>query len=123
MTFQDQAVLTQLLFFVFCAGIFTGAICTGLLNTLKKIFFNEVHRPNRIKTLFGYLYRLDDHYVDIEYRNEICATRREKMLSDLKKNPSRQSMKNHFLFWSIACIILMAYLFIYLDPFTPLHLK
>lgn len=123
MNIQDTAALETLLFFVFAVGVFTGAICTGLLNTLKKLFFNEVQRPNRIKTLFGYLYRLGDHYVDIEYRNEIRAIRREKMLNELSKNPIVRRHKIHMLFWLAVLFISMIFLFIYVDPFTSLHLK
>jgi hypothetical protein len=75
---QDTAALQQMIFIVFAVGVFTGAICTGILNTVKTTFFNWVERPKRINTLDGFLYRYQNLYVPKEYREKLISDRLKK---------------------------------------------
>lgn len=117
MTFQDQAVLTQLLFFVFCAGIFTGAICTGFLNSLKSIFFNWVERPKRIRTHDGYLYRYQQQYVSKEFYNDRILERQEKMKKQLEQDPLMPKRSMRMFIFGFAMLVISFAVFIFSRPF------
>lgn len=123
LTLQDTAALESLLFTVFAVGVFTGAICTGLLRRLSSIFFNEVERPKRIKTQQGFLYRYQGIYITKESRDTQVLAAREKLMNEYRMNPIKRRQAIHMLFWFLVLFAFMLFLIIYVDPFTPLHLK
>lgn len=71
LTLLEIASLEQLTFVVFAAGVFTGAICTGFLTTLKNLVFYHFHMPSRIRTNNGYLYRFRNKYVPLDERQNL----------------------------------------------------
>ena len=71
LTLVEIAQLNQLLFIVFAAGVFTGAICTGFLTTLKNLVFYHFQMPSRIRTNNGYLYRFRNKYVPLDERQNL----------------------------------------------------
>ncbi|MHA3890877.1 hypothetical protein [Acinetobacter sp. GXMZU3951] len=123
LTLQDTAALESLLFTVFAVGVFTGAICTGLLKRLSTIFFNEVERPKRIKTQQGFLYRYQGIYITKESRDTQVLAAREKLMNQYRMNPIKRRQTLHLFFWFLALFAFTIFLFIYTDSFTPLHLR
>lgn len=71
LTLLEIASLEQLTFVVFAAGVFTGAICTGFLTTLKNLVFYHFQMPSRIRTNNGYLYRFRNKYVPLDERQNL----------------------------------------------------
>lgn len=123
LTLQDTAALETLLFTVFAVGIFTGALCTGFLTRLNRLFFNEIERPKRIKTQQGFLYRYQGMYITKESREMQVLAAREKLMNEYRMNPIKKRQTLHLLFWFLVLFAFMLFLIIYVDPFTPLHLK
>lgn len=65
---SDLTALHEMIFIIFTTGVIVGAICSGILSTIKSILFSEISRPSRIKTDSGYLYRYKNKYVTNEER-------------------------------------------------------
>lgn len=120
LTLHDTAALESLIFSVFAVGVFTGALCTGFLTRLNRLFFNEVERPKRIKTQQGFLYRYQGMYITKESRETQVLAAREKLMNEYRMNPIKRRQTLHMLFWFMVLFAFMIFLIIYIDPFTPL---
>lgn len=102
---SDLTALHEMIFIIFTTGVIVGAICSGILSTIKSILFSEISRPSRIKTDSGYLYRFKNKYVT----NEERIKQKQIFISRInKKNKANYS-------YIIAILILI--LFILLQSF------
>lgn len=108
---SDLTALQEMIFIVFTTGVVVGAICSGILSTIKSILFSEISRPTRIKTDSGYLYRFKNKYVT----NEERIKQKQLFISRIKQK--NKTSYSYLLTIFILILFILAQSF-YLTKFT-----